>query len=163
MRANAIKREPEIQTFWAENNIYSRLSQENPGELFILHDGPPYANGSLHIGHALNKILKDIINRYQLLQGRKVRYVAGWDCHGLPIELKVLQAMKSPERQNLTPLGLRQKAKDFALAAVNEQRNSFKRYGIWGDWDHPYLTLQPEYEAAQIGVFGRMYLKGILS
>ncbi|OSO90724.1 isoleucine--tRNA ligase [Cylindrospermopsis raciborskii CENA303] len=162
MRANAIKREPEIQTFWAENNIYSRLSQENPGELFILHDGPPYANGSLHIGHALNKILKDIINRYQLLQGRKVRYVAGWDCHGLPIELKVLQAMKSPERQNLTPLQLRQKAKDFALAAVREQLSSFKRYGIWSDWDHPYLTLQPEYEAAQIGVFGRMYLKGYI-
>ncbi|MFM6910725.1 MAG: class I tRNA ligase family protein, partial [Dolichospermum sp.] len=79
MRANAIKREPEIQKFWAENNIYSRLSQENPGELFILHDGPPYANGQLHIGHALNKILKDIINRYQLLKGRKIRYVPGWD------------------------------------------------------------------------------------
>ncbi|MBD2665106.1 isoleucyl-tRNA synthetase [Richelia sinica FACHB-800] len=162
MRANAIKREPEIQKFWEENNIYSRLSQENPGELFILHDGPPYANGSLHIGHALNKILKDIINRYQLLQGRKVRYVAGWDCHGLPIELKVLQNMKQAERQNLTPLQLRQKAKEFALATVDDQRNSFKRYGVWGDWDNPYLTLKPEYEAAQIGVFGQMVLKGYI-
>jgi isoleucyl-tRNA synthetase len=162
MRANAIKREPEIQKFWEENNIYSRLSQENSGELFILHDGPPYANGSLHIGHALNKILKDIINRYQLLQGRKVRYVAGWDCHGLPIELKVLQNMKQAERQNLTPLQLRQKAKEFALATVDDQRNSFKRYGVWGDWDNPYLTLKPEYEAAQIGVFGQMVLKGYI-
>ncbi|MFM7364763.1 MAG: isoleucine--tRNA ligase, partial [Cuspidothrix sp.] len=162
MRANAIKREPEIQKFWAENNIYSRLSQENPGELFILHDGPPYANGQLHIGHALNKILKDIINRYQLLKGRKIRYVPGWDCHGLPIELKVLQTMKQAERQNLTPLQLRQKAKQFALDVVEEQRNSFKRYGIWGDWDNPYLTLRPEYEAAQIGVFGEMYLKGYI-
>ncbi|MEB3150277.1 MAG: isoleucine--tRNA ligase, partial [Sphaerospermopsis sp.] len=162
MRANAIKREPEIQKFWEENNIYSRLSQENPGEVFILHDGPPYANGQLHIGHALNKILKDIINRYHLLQSRQVRYIAGWDCHGLPIELKVLQNMKQAERQNLTPLQLRQKAKEFALKTVDEQRESFKRYGVWGDWDHPYLTLKPEYEAAQIGVFGQMYLKGYI-
>ncbi|MBD2518370.1 isoleucine--tRNA ligase [Nostoc sp. FACHB-973] len=162
MRANAIKREPEIQKFWEDNKIYDRLSENNPGELFILHDGPPYANGSLHIGHALNKILKDIINRYQLLQGRKVRYVPGWDCHGLPIELKVLQNMKSAERQNLTPLQLRQKAKEYALAAVDDQRQSFKSYGVWGDWDHPYLTLKPEYEAAQIGVFGQMFLKGYI-
>ncbi|MHC5938936.1 isoleucine--tRNA ligase [Nostoc sp.] len=162
MRANAIKREPEIQKFWEENKIYDRLSENNPGELFILHDGPPYANGSLHIGHALNKILKDIINRYQLLQGRKVRYVPGWDCHGLPIELKVLQNMKSAERQNLTPLQLRQKAKEFALVTVDDQRQNFKRYGIWGDWDNPYLTLKPEYEAAQIGVFGQMFLKGYI-
>ncbi|MDZ8050691.1 MAG: isoleucine--tRNA ligase [Aulosira sp. ZfuVER01] len=162
MRANALKREPEIQKFWEENKIYDRLSQNNPGELFILHDGPPYANGSLHTGHALNKILKDIINRYQLLRGRKVRYVPGWDCHGLPIELKVLQNMKSAERQNLTPLQLRQKAKEFALATVDAQRQSFKRYGVWGDWDNPYLTLKPEYEAAQIGVFGQMVLKGYI-
>ncbi|MBD2561825.1 MULTISPECIES: isoleucine--tRNA ligase [Nostoc] len=162
MRANAIKREPEIQKFWEENKIYDRLSKNNPGELFILHDGPPYANGSLHIGHALNKILKDIINRYQLLKGRKVRYVPGWDCHGLPIELKVLQNMKSAERQNLTPLQLRQKAKEFGLATVDDQRQNFKRYGIWGDWDNPYLTLKPAYEAAQIGVFGQMFLKGYI-
>jgi isoleucyl-tRNA synthetase len=114
------------------------------------------------MGHALNKILKDIINKYQLLQGRKVRYVPGWDCHGLPIELKVLQNMKSEERQNLTPLTLRHKARDFALKAVDEQRQSFKRYGVWGDWEHPYLTLTPEYEAAQIGVFGQMVLKGYI-
>ena len=162
MRANAVKREPEIQKFWEENKIYDRLSQNNPGDLFILHDGPPYANGSLHIGHALNKILKDFINRYQLLQGRKVRYVPGWDCHGLPIELKVLQNLKPAERQNLAPLQLRQKAKEFALKTVEEQRESFKRYGVWGDWEHPYLTLSPEYEAAQIGVFGEMMLKGYI-
>jgi len=162
MRANAIKREPEIRKFWEENKIYHNLSQNNPGELFVLHDGPPYANGSLHIGHALNKILKDIINRYQLLRGRKVRYVPGWDCHGLPIELKVLQNLKSAERQNLTPLALRRKAKEFALAAVDEQRQNFQLYGVWGDWDNPYLTLNPEYEAAQIGVFGQMVLKGYI-
>ncbi|MEG4201966.1 class I tRNA ligase family protein, partial [Microcoleus sp. Pol12A5] len=95
MRANAVKREPELQQFWTDQEIYDRLSENNPGDLFILHDGPPYANGQLHIGHALNKILKDFINRYQMLRGKKVRYVPGWDCHGLPIELKVLQNMKS--------------------------------------------------------------------
>ncbi len=162
MRANAIKREPEVQKFWEENQIYENLSQNNPGEIFILHDGPPYANGSLHLGHALNKILKDIINKYQLLRGRKVRYVPGWDCHGLPIELKVLQNMKSEERQQLTPLKLRHQARNFALKAVDEQRQGFERYGVWGDWEHPYLTMNPEYEAAQIGVFGQMVLKGCI-
>ncbi|MEN9567237.1 MAG: hypothetical protein RLZZ69_2433 [Cyanobacteriota bacterium] len=160
MRANAVQREPELQQFWADNQIYEQLSQNNPKESFILHDGPPYANGSLHMGHALNKVLKDIINKYKLLQGHKVDYIPGWDCHGLPIELKVLQKLKSKERQELTPLKLRQKAKEFAIQAQQEQCASFKRYGIWGDWEHPYLTLTPDYEAAQIDVFGKMVLNG---
>ena len=160
MRANAVKREPELQQFWAENKIYEQLSQNNPKEPFILHDGPPYANGSLHMGHALNKVLKDIINKYKLLQGHKTDYIPGWDCHGLPIELKVLQKMKSSERRELTPLKLRQRAKKFAIEAQQEQCESFKRYGIWGNWENPYLTLTPEYEAAQIAVFGEMALKG---
>ena len=158
MRANAIKREPELQKFWADHQIYAQLSQNNPGDLFILHDGPPYANGSLHIGHALNKILKDIVNRFQLLLGRKVHFVPGWDCHGMPIEHKVIQGVK----QHLTPLELRRQARDFALKTVAEQCQSFKRYGVWGEWDHPYLTLQPSYEAAQLGVFGQMVLKGYI-
>ncbi|MGK7880654.1 MAG: isoleucine--tRNA ligase, partial [Crocosphaera sp.] len=162
MRANAVKREPELQKFWADNQIYENLSQENPEEVFILHDGPPYANGSLHMGHALNKTLKDIINKYKLLRGHKVRYVPGWDCHGLPIELKVLQSMKSKEREGLTPLKLRRKARDFALKTQQEQAKCFKRFGVWGDWENPYLTLTPEYEAAQIGVFGEMALKGYI-
>ncbi|NEQ31573.1 MAG: isoleucine--tRNA ligase [Leptolyngbya sp. SIO4C5] len=162
MRANATRREPEIQQFWADHEIYEKLSQENPGDVFVLHDGPPYANGSLHMGHALNKTLKDVINKYQLLQGRKVRYVPGWDCHGLPIELKVLQNMDPEARQQLTPIKLRKKAKAFALKTIEEQRTGFKRYGVWGDWDHPYMTLNPEYEAAQIGVFGKMALKGYI-
>jgi isoleucyl-tRNA synthetase len=162
MRANATKREPEIQKFWADNQIYDRLSQQNSGEIFTLHDGPPYANGSLHIGHALNKILKDIINRYQLQQGRKVHCIHGWDCHGLPIELKVIQSMKPEERAALTPLELRHKARDFALKAMQEQCASLKRWGVVGDWEHSYLTLKPKYEAAQIGVFGQMVLKGYI-
>jgi len=162
MRANATKHEPEIQAFWAENKIYETLAETNPGDVFVLHDGPPYANGDLHIGHALNKILKDTINKYQLLQGRKVRYVPGWDCHGLPIELKVLQAMDEEARANLTPIKLRYKARAFALKTIDRQRDSFKRYGVWGDWEHPYMTLTPDYEAAQIEVFGQMYLKGYI-
>ena len=162
MRANALKREPEIDKFWKDHQIYEKLAENNPHDLFVLHDGPPYANGSLHIGHALNKILKDIINKYKLLQGYKVRYVPGWDCHGLPIELKVLQNMKQEERETLTPLALRQKARDFAKKTQKEQSTAFQRFGIWGDWEHPYMTLTPEYEAAQIAVFGKMALKGYI-
>ena len=162
MRANAAKREPEIYQFWEEHQIYQQLSQHNEGEVFVLHDGPPYANGPIHMGTTLNKILKDIVNRYKLLRGYKVRYIPGWDCHGLPIELKVLQTLKSKERQNLTPLQLRQKARDFALDAMAGQRESFKRCGVWGDWEHPYLTMNPQYEAAQMGVFGQMVLKGYI-
>lgn len=162
MRANSVVREPELQQFWLINQVYERLSQENPQESFILHDGPPYANGSLHMGHALNKTLKDIINKYKLLRGYKVKYIPGWDCHGLPIELKVLQKLKPAEREGLTPLKLRKLAQEFALEAVTEQKQGFKRFGVWGDWEDPYLTLTPEYEAAQIGVFGAMALSGYI-
>jgi isoleucyl-tRNA synthetase len=160
MRANARVREPEIQAFWASTGVYERLSGANPGEVFTLHDGPPYANGALHVGHALNKILKDIINKHALLQGRRARFVPGWDCHGLPIELKVLQGLSSDERRGLTPLALRRRAHSYALEQVEGQRRGFRRWGIWADWDSPYLTLKPSYEAAQIGVFGRMALAG---
>ena len=160
MRANAKVREPELQALWAELGLYERLSQGNPGPVFTLHDGPPYANGALHVGHALNKILKDIINKTALLQGKRARFVPGWDCHGLPIELKVLQGLKPDERAALTPLELRRKAHAYALAQVALQRVGFERWGIWADWDQPYLTLQRSYEAAQIGVFGAMVLAG---
>ena len=152
-RANSIKREPELQRFWQESRVYERLAEVNTGARFVLHYGPPYANGDLHIGHALNKILKDFINKYQSLRGRKVRFVPGWDCHGLPIELKVLQGLKQAEREALTPLALRKKAAQFATETMAAQREAFKRYGVWGDWADPYLTLQPGYEAAQVRVF----------
>ena len=137
MRANAKVREPELQTFWAEAKLYERLSQHNPGESFTLHDGPPYANGALHVGHALNKILKDIINKTALLQGKKARFIPGWDCHGLPIELKVLQGLGSSERQALTPISLRKKAHAYALEQVEGQKQGFQRWGIWADWTSP--------------------------
>ncbi|MCP9773553.1 isoleucine--tRNA ligase [Synechococcus sp. Tobar12-5m-g] len=160
MRANAKTREPELQAFWAERRIYERLSASNPGPVFTLHDGPPYANGTLHVGHALNKILKDIINKHALLRGRRARFVPGWDCHGLPIELKVLQAMGSEERRALTPIDLRRRAHAYALEQVEGQKAGFRRWGIWADWDQPYLTLSKQYEAAQIAVFGQMVLAG---
>jgi isoleucyl-tRNA synthetase len=161
-RANAIKREPEIQKLWEDYGLYDKLSESATGDRFVLHDGPPYANGSLHCGHALNKILKDFINRKQALNGRQVHYIPGWDCHGLPIELKVLQKMKSKERQALTPISLREKAAAFAKETVAEQSKSFQRYGIFGNFEDPYLTLQPKFEAAQIRVFGEMFDKGFI-
>jgi isoleucyl-tRNA synthetase len=162
-RANAPTREPEIQALWKELDLYNRLSKAAEGkERFVLHDGPPYANGDLHIGHALNKILKDFINRKQIIKGKQVHYVPGWDCHGLPIELKVLQNMKSSERNSLTPMDLRAKAAEFAKATVEKQSTSFQRYGVFGDFDHPYLTLEPSFEAAQIEVFGEMFKKGYI-
>ena len=162
MRANSVIREPEIQEFWSKNNIDLKLGSSNSGKNFTLHDGPPYANGSLHMGHALNKVLKDIINKYKTLKGFKVHFVPGWDCHGLPIELKVLQNLKSHERKNLDSLGLRKKATDYAKIQINNQLEGFKRWGIWGDWDNPYLTLKKSYESAQIGVFGNMFLNGYI-
>lgn len=161
-RANAKVREPELQQFWEEARVFESLGEQNPGDIFVLHDGPPYANGDIHIGHALNKILKDFINRYQVLQGRKVRFVPGWDTHGLPIELKMLTSMSNEKRKNLSPLELRKKAASFAKETMEAQREAFKRLGVWADWERPYLTLQPGYEAAQIDVFGKMFLKGYI-
>jgi isoleucyl-tRNA synthetase len=164
-RANAVVREPEIQQFWNEYDLYHKLSEaaaSADSPRFVLHDGPPYANGDLHCGHALNKILKDFINRKQALSGKQVHYVPGWDCHGLPIELKVLQNMSSKERQGLTPVTLREKAASFAKETVQKQSQAFQRYGIFGDFEHPYLTLDPKFEAAQIRVFGEMFQKGFI-
>jgi len=159
MRANAKVREPEIQQFWADQRVYEKAAERDAAP-YTLHDGPPYANGDLHIGHALNKILKDMINKYQVLQGKKVRFVPGWDCHGLPIELKVLQSMSQEEREKLDTPALRKRAAEFARETVDNQRASFRRYGVWADWEAPYLTLQPEYEAAQIDVFAKMVEAG---
>eukprot|EP00891_Asterochloris_glomerata_P006431 jgi/Astpho2/6431/fgenesh1_pm.00094_%23_1_t len=160
MRANSVQREPQIQKLWDQNQIYRGLVNDTSKEKFILHDGPPYANGELHIGHALNKILKDFVVKFQLLNNKAARFVPGWDCHGLPIELKVLQSMTDEQRRALTPISLRRKARDFALKTVKQQALGFQRWGVWGDWDQPYLTLDPEYEAAQLQVFGKMVLNG---
>ncbi|KAH0733045.1 hypothetical protein KY285_004363 [Solanum tuberosum] len=162
LRANSTVREPELQKIWDDNQVFKRVVERNNGGTFVLHDGPPYANGDLHMGHALNKILKDIINRYKLLQNFRVQYVPGWDCHGLPIELKVLQSLDDDARKELTPIKLRNKAAKFAKSTVQSQMASFKRYGVWADWEQHYLTLHPEYEAAQIEVFGQMAIQGFI-
>ncbi|QDZ22563.1 Isoleucine--tRNA ligase [Chloropicon primus] len=163
MRANAKAREPELQAWWRENQVYEELLRQNRsagGDNFTLHDGPPYANGTLHLGHAMNKVLKDIIVKHRLLKGKSAAFVPGWDCHGLPIELKVLQSLKSKERKGLTPMSMRGKARDFALKTIGEQAEQFKRYGVWGDYEKRYQTLDPEYEAKQLEVFGRMFMEG---
>ncbi|GAB6100602.1 isoleucine--tRNA ligase [Halanaerocella petrolearia] len=163
MRANLSEREPQFQKFWRENNIYEAALEQREGkEQFILHDGPPYANGDIHIGHALNKTLKDIVTRYHHLQGYQSPYVPGWDTHGLPIEHKVTSELSREEREELSIPELREQCKDYALNYVERQKGQFKRLGVWGDWDNPYITLQPEYEAKQIDVFGKMALEGLL-
>ena len=128
---------------------------------FILHDGPPYANGDIHIGHALNKILKDIIVRFKTLQGFDAPYVPGWDTHGLPIEQVITNSGKV-DRKKMTVPEFREYCKEYALQWVEKQKSQFQRLGIRGDWKNPYITLQPEYEAQQIRVFGEMVKKGYI-
>lgn len=161
MRANAANREPEIQTFWEENNIYEKnIEQRDKTHSFILHDGPPYLSSEkIHIGTALNKILKDILIKYKSQSGYYTPYVPGYDGHGLPIENAVVKNIKGG-REALTPVELRQKCREFAHKNLKGQEAEFKRLGVWGDWEHPYLTINSEFEAEQIRVFGEMYKKG---
>mgnify|MGYP006273048897 FL=1 len=162
MRANLSEREPNFQEYWQEKEVYDKAQQQREGaDQFILHDGPPYANGDIHIGHALNKTLKDIVTRYNHLQGYQAPYIPGWDTHGLPIEHKVTKDLSDEERKNLSTKELREKCEDYALKYVDRQKEQFKRLGVWGDWENPYITLEPEYEAKQIEVFGEMALEGL--
>ncbi len=160
MRANLPNKEPLTIKQWEKEGIYQK-SLENKGEHFILHDGPPYANGNIHIGHALNKILKDIILKYKRLQGYNAPYVPGWDTHGLPIELKVSEEL-GDKVKDMSPLKIREKCTKYAKKWVNTQKEQFKRLGILGEWDNPYLTLNPEYEAKQLEVFGELYKNGYI-
>ncbi|KAI0232253.1 isoleucine-tRNA ligase [Massospora cicadina] len=137
--------------------IYRWQGETNQGPEFIIHDGPPYANGSLHIGHAFNKVLKDIINRYRLLRGYRIRYIPGWDCHGLPIELKALAKLKAT---NLSPLDIRRVARETAIKAIGEQMADLKRWGIMADWDDFYRTLDPPYIISQLEVFRELHREG---
>ena len=161
MRANLSEREPNFQEYWEQNNIYEKaVKNREDNEPFILHDGPPYANGDIHIGHALNKILKDIVTRFKTLQGYYSPYVPGWDTHGLPIEHKVTKEMGDKAKE-LSISELREKCTDYALKYVDRQKEQFKRLGVWGEWENPYITLNNEYEVKQIEVFGEMAKKDI--
>lgn len=160
MRGNLPKREPEILKFWAENDIYNKRQQKAKGKKqFILHDGPPYANGKIHLGHVVNKVLKDMILKYKSLQGYQTPYVPGWDTHGMPIEHAAIKNL-GLNRHELDPLALREECKNYALQWIDTQREDFKRLGVNGDWDNPYITLKHAYEAKQIEVFGDMAKKG---
>ncbi|MGM0174319.1 isoleucine--tRNA ligase [Enterococcus sp. DIV0800] len=161
MRGNLPNREGQWEKEWEENKIYEKRQALNEGKpSFVLHDGPPYANGNIHIGHALNKISKDIIVRSKSMSGFRAPYVPGWDTHGLPIE-QVL-ANKGIKRKEMTMAEYRKKCEEYALSQVDKQREDFKRLGIAGEWDHPYITLTPDYEAAEIRVFGKMAEKGYI-
>ena len=158
MRAGLPQKEPVMLEKWESDGLYKKLIAKNEGKpTYILHDGPPYANGDIHLGTALNKVLKDIIVKYKNMAGFCSNYVPGWDTHGLPIELK---AMKKAGIGNgitsLSPVELRKICREFALSYVEDQKNQFKRLGVWGDFDDPYLTLKPEFEARQIEIFGEM-------
>ena len=163
MRANATVREVEIQKFWEENKIYEKsVADKDKNNKFILHDGPPYLSSEkIHVGTALNKILKDILTKYKSQRGFYAPYVPGYDGHGLPIENKVVKEIKGG-RSAVTPYELRQKCREFAHKNLKGQESEFKRLGVWGDWEHPYLTIEPEYEAEQVRVFGEMYKKGYI-
>ncbi len=160
MKAQLTRKEPELLKFWEETDIYKKIIEKNKdNELFILHDGPPYANGNIHLGHALNKILKDFIVKTNSMLGFNSPYVPGWDCHGLPIEIKVDKKL-GPRKRDLSIPEIREKCRDYAEKYVNIQREEFKRLGIFGDWDNPYKTINPEFEAYIIDAFKSFVEKG---
>ena len=162
MKANLAQEEPKLLNFWREEKIYEKVCEEKKGlEKYILHDGPPYANGNIHIGTAYNKILKDIIPKYKSMKGYDARYVPGWDTHGLPIEFQVTKDMKVGLSE-VDPVELREKCKQYAWHFIDVQREEFKRLGVMAEWDNPYLTLKPAYEAEQIEIFKKMFLKGYI-
>ncbi len=162
MRGNLPKREPETLAHWEEENLYRKMVARNEGKpKYVLHDGPPYANGEIHLGTALNKVLKDFIVKYKNMSGFCAPYVPGWDTHGLPIELKAMKAI-GVESGAIEPVELRKHCADYAMKHVRNQMAQFKRLGSLGDYDHPYLTLRPEYEARQVKVFGKMAKDGYM-
>lgn len=161
MRGGLPTKEPQIQDMWKEKDIYKKnLERTKDRPKFILHDGPPYANGDLHIGHALNKVLKDMIVRYKSMNGFQAPYVPGWDTHGLPIEQALTN--KGVNRKELTVAEFRKLCEEYAYEQIDNQREQFKRIGVTGDWDNPYVTLKPHFEARQIQVFGEMAKKGYI-
>jgi isoleucyl-tRNA synthetase len=162
MRGNLPNKEPEIQKEWEERKIYNQVQERTKGRpKFVLHDGPPYANGDIHMGHALNKILKDMIVRYKSMSGYDAPYVPGWDTHGLPIET-ALTKNKKVKRKEMSVADFRKLCEEYAWEQIAGQKEQFKRLGVRGDWENPYVTLKPEYEANQILVFGEMAKKGYI-
>jgi isoleucyl-tRNA synthetase len=162
MRGNLPAREPELFAQWDETGLYERIIERRASApTFILHDGPPYANGNIHMGHTLNKVLKDIVVRYKSMRGHRAPYVPGWDCHGLPIEQQVLKKV-GDKIHDMAPGELRNLCQDYAQEWIGIQRDQFKRLGILGDWDRPYTTLQPSYESGILNVLAALTRKGLI-
>jgi isoleucyl-tRNA synthetase len=158
MKANLAAREPEMLQAWEETRLYEQIQKARQDrELFVLHDGPPFANGDVHMGTALNKILKDFVVKSQTMLGKRAPYVPGWDCHGLPIEYKVVK-----ESRGLSPLEIRKRSAAFARKFIDIQREQFKRLGVFGDWENPYLTMDPRYEAEILRAFAVFVEKGLV-
>lgn len=161
MRANLSEKEPKMQKNWDDKQLYEKMLERNQDNTpFILHDGPPYANGNIHIGHALNKISKDIIVRYKNMAGFYTPYIPGWDTHGLPIETALTKS--GVDRKSMSVAEFRKLCEEYAWKQIEQQRKDFKRLGVQGEWDNPYVTLTPDYEAAQIRIFGEMAKKGYI-
>ena len=162
MRANLPVREPGMLEKWQNEELYAELRKKNSGKpKFVLHDGPPFSNGNIHMGTAMNKVLKDIINRYRMISGYDVPFVPGWDNHGMPIESAIIKKNKL-DRKKMSIPEFRNACKDFAQSFVNSQMDQFKRLGVVADWEHPYLTMTPSFEAREVKVFGEMFKKGYI-
>lgn len=158
MKAGLAQREPELLAKWERERLYDAIQKAREGSpKYVLHDGPPFANGDVHMGTALNKVLKDLVVKSKTMAGFQAPFIPGWDCHGLPIEFRVVKSSAG-----LTPLQVRQKSEEYARKFIDIQRTQFRRLGVFGDWEHPYLTLDPSYEAAIIRSFGRMVEKGLV-
>src|SRR4051812_26553494 len=163
MKADLVAREPQRLERWLSTKLYERIQKRRAhSEKFVLHDGPPFANGDVHIGTALNKILKDLVVRFHSLEGKNAPYVPGWDCHGLPIEFKVSQEMRKAGDTASDPATIRKACEAYARKYIDLQRTQFRRLGVLGDWDNPYLTLNKEYEADELRMFADIVDKGFV-
>ena len=158
IRASLAQKEPELLSHWDEINLDKKwvVSQKTATKNYVLHDGPPYPNGNIHMGHALNKVLKDIVVRQAVMNGANSTFIPGWDCHGLPIEVQLLKELKKEDQEDKKRdiPWFRERCKTFALDYVAAQKEEFKRIGIMGQWDRPYLTLDKSYEASVVKLFG---------
>ncbi|MDR2530159.1 MAG: class I tRNA ligase family protein, partial [Oscillospiraceae bacterium] len=162
MRAGLPKREPQMLERWSESNLYGKVVENGSGQpRFVLHDGPPFSNGAIHMGHALNKLIKDFVLRYKNMTGFQAPYTPGWDNHGLPVESAIIKQNKL-DRKKMSVAEFRAACRDFAQKYVDLQREGFIRLGILADWDHPYLTMDKAFESREVRVFGQMFKRGFI-